>query len=365
MSALFSPVSVGGLTLRNRVVISPMCQYSAVDGSASPWHMIHLGSLALSGAGMLCIEATAVEAVGRISPVDLGLWNDANEAALQPVLAAVRAHSRIPVTMQLAHAGRKASVEVPWRGGLQLSAAEGGWPTCGSSALPQRPGEAAPVPLDGAGLARVREAFAAAARRADRLGIDGLELHAAHGYLLHQFLSPLANQRTDEYGGSLANRMRFPLEVFEAVRAAWPASKPVGVRVSATDWMDGGWDLEQTIAFVGELARRGAAWIDVSSGGISPHQKIVLGPGYHVPFAAAIKRTTAVPIIAVGLITTAAQAEEIVGSGKADMVALARAMLFNPHWPWQAAAELGATVEAPPQYWRSAPADHPGLFGTA
>src|SRR5262245_21304479 len=356
MSALFSPVTVGGLTLRNRVVISPMCQYSAVDGCASPWHVIHLGSLALSGAGMLCIEATAVEAVGRISPVDLGLWNDANEAALQPVLAAMRAHSKIPVTMQLAHAGRKASVEVPWRGGLQLSAAEGGWTAYRSSALPQRPGEAAPVPLDGAGLAPVREAFAAAARRADRLGIDGLELHAAHGYLLHQFLSPLANQRTDEYGGSLANRMRFPLEVFEAVRAAWPASKPVGVRVSATDWMDGGWDLEQTIALVGELARRGAAWIDVSSGGISPHQKIVLGPGYNVPFAAAIKRTTAVPIIAVGLITTPAQAEEIVGSGKADMVALARAMLFNPHWPWQAAAELGATVDAPPQYWRSAPA---------
>ena len=363
MSVLFSPFSLGGMTLRNRVVISPMCQYSAVDGCASAWHTIHLGSLALSGAGMLCVEATAVEAVGRISPVDLGLWNDATEAALQPVLAAVRTYSRIPVTMQLAHAGRKASTDVPWRGGLQLSAADGGWATCGASALPQRPGEALPVPLDAAGLARVRDAFADAALRAERLGIDGLELHAAHGYLLHQFLSPLANQRTDEYGGSLANRMRFPLEVFDAIRAVWPGGKPIGVRVSATDWMDHGWDVEQTIAFVGELARRGAAWIDVSSGGISPQQKIVLGPGYHVPFAAAIKRATEVPVIAVGLITTPAQAEDIVASGKADMVALARAMLFNPHWPWQAAAELGATVEAPPQYLRSAPVEHPGLFG--
>jgi 2,4-dienoyl-CoA reductase-like NADH-dependent reductase (Old Yellow Enzyme family) len=365
MTVLFSPFSVGGLTLRNRVVISPMCQYSAVEGCATAWHTVHLGSLALSGAGMLCIEATAVEAIGRISPADLGLWSEATEAALRPVLAAVRAYSTIPVTMQLAHAGRKASVEVPWRGGLQLSAAEGGWQTCAASALPQRPGEAPPVALDGAGLARVREAFAAAPRRADRLEIDGLELHAAHGYLLHQFLSPLANQRADEYGGSLANRMRFPLEVFDAVRAAWPASKPVGVRVSATDWMDSGWDLEQTIAFAGELARRGAAWIDVSSGGISPQQKIALGPGYHVPFAAAIKRATGTPVIAVGLITAPAQAEEIVASGNADMVALARAMLFNPHWPWHAAAELGATVDAPPQYWRSAPADRPGLFGNA
>jgi NADPH2 dehydrogenase len=222
-----------------------------------------------------------------------------------------------------------------------------------------------PEPLADAGLARVRDAFATAARRADRLGVDAIEVHVAHGYLLHQFLSPLANQRTDEYGGSLANRMRFPLEVFDAVRAAFPADKPVGVRVSATDWMDHGWDLEQTIALTRELARRGVDWIDVSSGGISPAQQIVLGPGYQVPFAEAIKRATGVTTIAVGLITTPAQAEDIVATGKADMVALARAMLYEPHWPWRAAAELGATVEAPPQYWRSAPHGHASLFDTS
>ena len=363
MTALFAPLALRGLTLRNRVVVSPMCQYSAAEGRASPWHVIHLGSLALSGAGMLCTEATAVEADGRISAADLGLYDDATEAALQPVLAAIRTYSKIPVTMQLAHAGRKASTQVPWRGGQQIAVAQGGWRTHAPSALPQRPGEEPPIELDDAGLARVRDAFAAAARRADRLGIDGLELHAAHGYLLHEFLSPLSNRRTDHHGGSLANRMRFPLEVFDAVRAAFPADRPVGVRVSATDWMDHGWDLEQTIAFARELGRRGADWIDVSSGGISPQQKIALGPGYQVPFADAVKRATGLPTMAVGLITAPAQAEDIVASGKADLVALARAMLYDPHWPWHAAAELGATVDAPPQYWRSAPQDHPGLFG--
>jgi 2,4-dienoyl-CoA reductase-like NADH-dependent reductase (Old Yellow Enzyme family) len=358
MSALFSPLSLRGMTLPNRVVVSPMCQYSSDGGRATPWHLLHLGSLALSGAGMLCTEATAVEADGRISAVDLGLWDDATEAALVPVLSAIRAHSKVPVTMQLAHA-----TQAPWQGGRQISVAQGGWRTHAPSALPQRPGEEPPVPLDSAGLARIRDAFAGAARRAQRLGFDGLELHAAHGYLLHQFLSPVANQRTDEYGGSLANRMRFPLEVFDAVRAAFPATRPIGVRVSATDWLDHGWDLEQTIALARELAERGVDWIDVSSGGISPLQKIAIGPGYHVPFADAIKRATGVTTMAVGLITTPAQAEEIIATGKADLVALARAMLYNPHWPWQAAAELGATVDAPPQYWRSAPADHPGLFG--
>jgi 2,4-dienoyl-CoA reductase-like NADH-dependent reductase (Old Yellow Enzyme family) len=363
MSALFSPFSLRGTTLRNRVIISPMCQYSSVDGRATPWHVVHLGSLALSGAGMLCTEATAVEADGRISPADLGLYDDATEAALQPVLAAIRAHSQIPVAMQLAHAGRKASTHVPWQGGAQIPVAQGGWRTHAPSALPQRPGEQPPIALDAAGLARVRDAFADAARRAARLGIDALELHAAHGYLLHEFLSPLANQRGDGYGGSLAHRMRFPLEVFEAVRAAFPRDRAVGVRVSATDWMDHGWDLEQTIALARELAGRGADWIDVSSGGISPAQNIVLGPGYQVPFAEAVKRATGVPTMAVGLITTPAQAEDIVAGGKADLVALARAMLYDPRWPWHAAAELGATVDAPPQYWRCAPAGHPGLFG--
>jgi len=363
MSALFSPFALRDLTLRNRIVISPMCQYSADSGRATAWHMIHLGSLALSGAGMLCIEATAVEAEGRITPSDLGLYDDATEAALLPVLAAIRTHSKIPVTMQLAHAGRKASSFLPWQGGQLIPIAQGGWAPSAPSAVPQKSGEPPPVALDTTGLARVRDAFVATAKRAERLGIDALEIHAAHGYLLHEFLSPIANHRTDSYGGSLDNRLRFPLEVFDAVRAAFPAGKPVGIRVSATDWMDGGWDVEQTIAFAHELKRRGVDWIDVSSGGISPLQKVVVGPGYQVPFAEAIKRATAIPTMSVGLITTAAQAEDIVASGKADLVALARGMLYDPRWPWHAAAELGATVDAPPQYWRSTPLGHTGLFG--
>jgi NADPH2 dehydrogenase len=324
---------------------------------------MHLGSLALSGAGMLCIEATAVEADGRITPADLGLYDDATEAALRPVLAAIRAHSKIAVAIQLAHAGRKASSQLPWHGGQLIPVDQGGWAPHAPSALAQKPGEALPIALDIAGLARVRDAFAATARRADRLGIDAFEIHSAHGYLLHEFLSPISNQRTDRYGGSLENRLRFPLEVFDAVRAAIPAHKPVGIRVSASDWLDGGWDLEQTIAFAHELKRRGVDWIDASSGGISPAQKVVPGPGYQVPFAQAIKHATGIPTISVGLITTPAQAEDIVASGKADFVALARAMLYDPRWPWHAAAELGGTVEAPPQYWRSAPPEHAGVFG--
>src|SRR4051812_6301439 len=242
MPVLFSPLSLRGLTLRNRVVVSPMCQYSSIDGRATAWHVMHLGSLALSGAGMLCTEATAVEPDGRISPADLGLYDDATEAALAPALAAIRGHSKMPVAVQLAHAGRKGSTHVPWQGGAQIPIAEGGWRNHAPSALTQRAGEELPLELDAAGLARIRDAFAAAARRAARLGIDAIEVHAAHGYLLHQFLSPLANRRGDAYGGSLAHRMRFPLEVFEAVRAAFPEDRPVGVRVSATDWMDRGWD---------------------------------------------------------------------------------------------------------------------------
>ena len=363
MSALFSPLALRGMRLPNRIVVSPMCQYSSVDGAANEWHMIHLGSLALSGAGMLCIEATAVEAIGRITPGDLGLYDDATEAALVPVLGAIRRHSPIAVTIQLGHAGRKASSRAPWDGGQLIAPSDGGWQPQGPSALPHKPDEAPPLALDDAGLNRVLDAFVAAARRAERLGIDGLELHAAHGYLLHQFLSPIANQRSDRYGGSLDNRMRFPLEVFDAVRAAFPAGKPVGVRVSATDWVDGGWDLEQTIAFAVALKTRGADWIDVSSGGVSPQQKIPLGPGYQVPFAAAVKAATGLPTMAVGLITDAEQAEAIVASGQADMVALARGLLYDPRWPWHAAAKLGATVTAPPQYWRSQPATQKALFG--
>jgi 2,4-dienoyl-CoA reductase-like NADH-dependent reductase (Old Yellow Enzyme family) len=363
MSQLFSSFTLRSVTLANRIVVSPMCQYSAEDGKANSWHMIHLGNLALSGAGLLCLEATAVEADGRITASDLGLWDDATEAALKPVLAAIRQYSKIAVAIQLGHAGRKASSQVPWKGGQLIAVANGGWATHGPSAVPQKEGEAAPLALDAAGLNRVRDAFAASARRAARLGIDSIELHGAHGYLMHQFLSPLSNHRTDEYGGSLENRMRFPLEIYDAVRAVFPADKPVGIKVSATDWMEGGWDVEQTITFAKALKTRGVDWVDVSSGGISPLQKITVGPGYQVPFAQAVKEATGVNTMAVGLITEARQAEELVASGTADLVALARGLLYDPRWPWHAAAELGATVDAPPQYWRSPPREHSGIFG--
>lgn len=363
MSALFSPITLRGLTLSNRIMVAPMCQYSAENGEANDWHFTHINSLALSGAAAFCIEATAVEAIGRITPGCLGLWNDATEAALKPVMASVRKHSKAAIVMQLAHAGRKASSHTPWDGGQLIPPAGGGWQPEGPSDVPHKEGEAAPRALDAAGLKRVRDAFVAATQRTDRLGIDAIEVHCAHGYLLHQFLSPIANRRTDQYGGSLQNRMRFPLEVFDAVRAAFPNDKPVGLRVSATDWVEGGWEISQTIEFARELKKRGVDWIDVSSGGVSPLQKIPLGPGYQVPLAQAVKEATGVTTMAVGLITEAKQAEEIVASGKADMVALARGMLYDPRWGWHAAAELGGEVSAPPQYWRSQPSTQKALFG--
>ncbi|MEK9284792.1 NADH:flavin oxidoreductase/NADH oxidase [Bradyrhizobium sp. ISRA442] len=363
MSALFSPIKLRGLTLKNRLVVSPMCQYSADDGVATDWHFSHINNLSLSGAAMFCIEATHVEAIGRITPGCLGLYSDACEAALKQILASVRKHSSIAIGMQLAHAGRKASSARPWDGGQLIPQGQGGWQPVAPSAVPHKEGEAAPLALDSAGLKRIREAFVDSAKRADRLGIDAIELHGAHGYLLHQFLSPISNRRTDDYGGSLQNRMRFPLEVFDAVRAAFPSDKPVGMRVSSTDWVDGGWDLAQTIEFAKALKSRGIDWIDASSGGVSPLQKIPLGPGYQVQFAESIRRETGVPTIAVGMITEAKQAEEIVASGKADMVALARAMLYDPRFGWHAAAELGGEVAAPPQYWRSQPSTQKALFG--
>ena len=363
MSTLFSPFALRSLVLPNRIAISPMCQYSADHGKATAWHLLHLGHLALSGAALLCLEATAVEPDGRITSADLGLWDDATQTALVPVLAAIRQHSKIAVVVQLAHAGRKASSHAPWDGGQQVPLAQGGWLAHAPSAVPQKDGELAPQALDAAGLLRVRDAFVAAARRAEHLGIDGIELHAAHGYLMHSFLSPISNQRTDAYGGSLENRMRFPLELFAAVRAAFPAHKPVGIRVSASDWVAGGWDIDQTITFAQELKKLGVDWIDVSSGGISPLQKIPLTAGYQVPFAQAIKAATGLPTMAVGLITEPQQAEDIVASGQADMVALGRAMLYDPRWPWHAAAALSATIQAPPQYWRSAPHGLNSIFG--
>jgi 2,4-dienoyl-CoA reductase-like NADH-dependent reductase (Old Yellow Enzyme family) len=364
VSTLFSPWQLGQLSLSNRIVIAPMCQYSAVDGNALDWHGIHLGHLALSGAGLLILEATAVLEQGRITQGDLGLYSDDNERALGRVLDSVRAHSTVALAIQLSHAGRKASSERPWDGGRQLPAGHpDAWQAVAPSALAHLPGELPPSALDGAGLAEVRKGFAQAARRAARLGIQGIEIHAAHGYLLHEFLSPLGNQRSDAYGGDLAGRMRFPLEVFDAVRQAFPPERPVWMRVSATDWVEpGGWDLESTLAFAEALKARGCAGIHVSTGGVSPLQKIKPAPGYQVPLARQVKAGTGLPTIAVGLITEPQQAEDIVARGDADAVALARAMLYNPRWPWHAAAVLGAQIDAPRPYWRSQPAQYPNLF---
>ena len=363
MSKLFAPLKVGNLELANRIVIAPMCQYSAEGGCMTDWHTIHLGHLALSGAALLTIEATGVTPEGRISYGDTGLWSDENEAAMARVLESVRRWSDMPIAIQLGHAGRKASTDKPWFGGAQIAPGqENGWQTVAPSPIPFAEGENPPEELDHAGLDRVRQAFADAAKRAARLDVAAVQIHAAHGYLLHQFLSPLSNQRTDEYGGSLENRMRFPLEVFDAVRAAFPAGRPVTVRLSATDWVDGGWDIEQSITFSKKLEARGCAAIHVSSGGLHPAQKIPVGPSYQVPLARAIKQAVGIPVVAVGMITEFEQAEAIVGTGDADLVALARGILFDPRWPWHAAAELGGKVKAPPQYLRSNPRQHRDLF---
>lgn len=363
MSQLFSSWQIGQLQLSNRIVVAPMAQYSARDGSATDWHVVHLGQLALSGAGLLILEATAVAPEGRASPRDLGLYSDENEAALARALKAARAYSPIKVAIQLGHAGRKGSSHVPWEGGKQIPSTQAdGWRCVAPSAIPHTQGEEAPIELDAAGMAHTLESYAQTARRAGQLGIDGIEIHAAHGYLVHQFLSPISNRRTDAYGGTLENRMRFPLQVFDAVRAAFPAERPVWVRVSATDWVEGGWDVEQTITFVKALKAHGCAAVHVSSGGVSPQQKIMLGPGYQVEFAERIKAETGLPTIAVGLITEPEQAESILVQGQADAISIGRRILFNPHWPWHAAAALGAQVDAPPQYWRSQPQQYKDLF---
>ncbi len=365
MAHLFDPLVLRGLTLPNRIVVSPMCQYSASNGDATAWHKAHLGSLALGGAGMLCLEATAVSREGRITPGCLGLWSDENEAALARVVQMLRAASPIRLAIQLGHAGRKASSAAPWDGGQLIAADAGGWQPLAPSALPQKPQEPPPRALTADELARIKADFVQAATRAVRLGFDAIELHAAHGYLLHQFLSPIANRRDDQYGGSLENRMRYPLDVFDAVRAVVPDSMPVGVRVSATDWIDDepSWTLDQTIEFGARLKAQGVDWLDVSSGGVSPRQQIPVGPGYQVHLAQEVKRAVGVPTIAVGLITESRQAQDIVSGGQADLIALGRAMLYNPRWAWHAAAELDGQVQGPPQYWRSLPAGKNAVFG--
>jgi 2,4-dienoyl-CoA reductase-like NADH-dependent reductase (Old Yellow Enzyme family) len=359
---LFRPLALRELQLSNRVVVAPMCQYSAQDGSATDWHVMHLGAMTQGGAALTLIEATGVSPEGRITPDCLGLWSDENEAALARVLAAIRPHAKGAIGIQLAHAGRKASSAPPWKGGQLITPQDGGWTPWAPSAVRQRPEEAPPHAMSEDDIHTVIAQFAKAAERSQRLGLDVIEMHCAHGYLLHQFLSPISNQRTDAWGGSLENRMRLPLAVFDAMRAVWPAHKPLGVRVSATDWMehDGApsWTLPQTVEFAKALKRHGCAFIDVSSGGITAQQQIKLGAGYQVPFARAIREATGMPTMAVGLITEPAQAEQILVDGDADMVALARGMLWNPRWVWHAAAELGGQVTPPPQYGRSAPRGH-------
>ncbi len=362
---LFSPLRLGSIEVANRIMVSPMCQYSAHDGLPSAWHTAHLGALAISGAGLLCLEATGVSPEGRITPGCLGLWSDAHEAALGTLVGALRELSPVRLAVQLSHAGRKASSRAPWEGGALLSPAEGGWLPLGPSAVAHKPEEAAPLAMSTEQVRQTVTDFANAARRARRLGFDAIELHMAHGYLLHQFLSPLSNRRDDAYGGSAQARMRLPLEVFAAVRDAAGPGMAVGVRLSATDWAEGGWDLEGTLELSTRLAASGCDFLDISSGGLSWQQKIALGPGYQVPFAQAVRRAVSIPVVAVGLITQPRQAEDILAQGQADMVALARGLLLDPRWPWRAAAELGGTVVGPKQMYRCLPAGYPPIFGDA
>ena len=361
-TTLFSPRTLRSVTFDNRIVVSPMGQYSADEnGFATRWHLMHLGNLALSGAGLVFTEATAVEPRGRVSRRCRGLWSDDHVAGLAETVLFCRQHGGAKLGMQLAHSGRKGSVTVPWEKQVGMEDGSGGWLMASPSDVAY-PGRPVPQALDTEGLAEVRDAFTAAARRADAAGFDVIEIHNAHGYLLHSFLSPFANARTDRYGGSLENHMRFPLEVFEAVRAIWPDHKPLGVRVSATDWDEGGWTPEETVVFARELKARGCDYICASSGGASANQKIPVAPSYQVPFAERVRREAGIPTMAVGLITEPQQAEDILSQGQADFVALGRGMLYNPRWPWHAAAHFGEEAYFPPQYERAHPSMRAGDF---
>ncbi len=354
MSALFSPLVLRSLTLRNRVGVSPMCQYSSEHGFATDWHLVHLGAFATGGAGLVISEAAAVTPEGRISPHDLGIWDDAHIPMLQRITAFCRAQGAV-MGIQLAHAGRKASARRPWEPPAgAVPVADGGWDNVvAPSALPFSPRFVVPQALTLDGIAQVIAAFRAATRRAHEAGFQVVELHAAHGYLLHEFLSPIANQRTDHYGGSFENRTRLLLEVTDAVRAVWPADLPVIVRISATDWAEGGWTIEESVELATRLQARGVDLIDCSSGGLAAHQQITPAPGYQVPFARRIREEAGIPTAAVGLITDAVQAEQVVADGSADMVFMARELLRNPRWPLLAAHTLGATITWPPQYDRA------------
>lgn len=354
MSAqLFSPLQIKSLTLKNRITISPMCQYSSEDGFANDWHIVHLGSRASGGAALIIQEATSVSPEGRISPGDMGIWKNEHIEKLQEINRFILSQNAIP-GIQLAHAGRKASVSEPWNGNKKLDFAQGGWQTVAPSTIPYHDSEPfQPLALDKNGIQKVIFDFKSATKRAVEAGFQVVEIHAAHGYLLHQFLSPLTNKRTDEYGGSFENRIRLVLEILEAVQSEWPKDLPIFVRISATDWADGGWNIEESVQLSKILKEKGVDLIDVSSGGLVPHQKIAIGPGYQVPFAEKIKQETGILTGAVGLITEATQAEEIVATGKADLVLFARESLRNPNLALDFAKELGADVSWPKQYERS------------
>ena len=357
---LFTPIRLGGITLPNRIAVSPMCQYSADDGCMSDWHLVHLGSLACSGAGLLMVEATGVTREGRISHGCTGLYSDHNEAAMKRVIEACRRITSSPIGVQLAHAGRKGSVQPPFRGGKPLGPQESPWQTVAPSAIAFDAGWHAPRELSTLELRSLADSFAQAAARALAIGFDLVELHSSHGYLLHEFLSPLSNQRKDLYGGSPENRMRFPLEVARALREAWPRERALGARISASDWAEGGCGPADAIAYARELHEIGFDFVCVSSGGLVPHARIKVEPGYQVPFAAQVKRAVPIAVRAVGMIADAEQAEEIVASGKADMIAMARAFLDDPRWVWHAAEHFGVRLEYPPQYARSHPSVWPG-----
>jgi len=347
---LFTPIELGGVTLPNRIVVSPMCQYSADDGSMTDWHTVHAGTFACSGAGLFVVEKTNVTREGRITHGCTGLYSDHNEAAMARVVQVYRGITKNPIGIQLGHAGRKASSSFPWQGGKPLAAHESPWPTLAPSPIAYGEGWHVPHELSKEEIRSTVDAYVRAAGRAQRIGFDVLELHSAHGYLLHQFLSPLANHRKDEYG---QDRMRFPLEVARAVREAWPRDRALGARINATDWVEGGWQPGDAVAYARELKRVGLDFVCVSSGATVPHAKIPVAPGYQVPFAEKVKREAGIATRAVGMIADPDQAEDILASGKADMIAMARAFLDDPRWVWHAAERFGVTIDYPPQYARS------------
>ncbi len=355
MNHLFTPLAIGGITLPNRITVSPMCQYSSDDGFASDWHLVHLGSRAVGGAALVFVEATGVSPEGRITPGDMGLWKDEHIAKLRQIVTFAHTQGAY-LGIQLAHAGRKASMHKPWEPEGVVAQQDGGWTVVAPSAIPFSPTYAQPQALDAAGIRKVIDDFAAAARRALEAGFDVVEIHSAHGYLMHQFLSPLSNQRSDRYGGSFENRIRLLTEVVDAVRAEWPTPRPLFVRISATDWVDGGWSLDESVELAKVLKEHRVDLIDCSSGGMVPYAQIPAGPGFQTPFAARIRQEASIPTGAVGFITDAAQADHIIRTGQADMVLIAREFLRDPYWPMHAAIKLGRQCSAPAQYLRSVPA---------